>query len=216
MINIRDFSNLTIVLIVIAVLACAFTARAVTTPAPPPQTWSYPPFTVTQLQIDPNMTFSMLPQNLNVSVGDTFTVTIAVENATDMYGWQVFLCFDSKMLECTGASLQSDNVFHGSETVCGALRDYNATEFTQGPLEKVQNDEGWILAGNCLLGKSQRTFYGSGVLCQVYFRAISLGSTTLSLLHNVAQTFQTFTLTSELTAMTAPSASYVNINTSPN
>ena len=79
-----------------------------------------------------------------------------------------------------------------------------------GPLKKVQNDEGWVLAGDCLLGAVQPTFTGSGVLCQIEFKAFSPGQTALTLLHDFAHDFQTFTLNFDLEATTSSSTSCSN------
>jgi hypothetical protein len=216
MVNIRDFSNTTIALIVIVVLASAFAVRAVTTSVPVQQSFGFTPLRVLQLQVDPNMAFSLVPQNGIVGVGDSFAVTAAIENVTDMYGWQVYVCFNETVLECTGVSLPSDNVFSNEVTVCGGLTAYKATGFPQGPLQKIQNDEGWVLAGDCLLGQGQPMFNGSGVLCQIEFTAVSPGLTTLALLHDYVHTFQSYIVTSNLTAVTSPSASYASINVSSN
>jgi hypothetical protein len=234
MLRICYFSSATIALLIAVVIVSALTVHAITfststpelavrvstlalpvkasTPAlpvaaaTPERTW-----TVHQFDIDPNMTFDLLPQNVSAAVGATFEITVAVENVTDMSGWQVYMCFDSAVLECTGVSLPSNCVFSGSVTVSGALADYDATEFPQGLLRRIRNDEGWVLAGDCLMGMSQPSFNGSGVLCRVEFKAISPGSTTLALLHDSAHTFQTYTITSGSALMTAPSASCSNI-----
>jgi hypothetical protein len=209
MVDIRDFSNTAIALLIIIVLASVATVHAVTTTVP--KQIESAPVIVPQLDIDSNMAFNMFPQDVHVRVGDTFVVTVAVENVTDMYGWQVYLRFNPAMVECTGASLPPNNVFCNSVTVTGALTGYNAKEFPPGPLCAIKNDEGWVLTGDCLLGADQPTFKGSGVLCQVEFRALSSGSTTLALLHDFTHTFQTYTLTFDLVAKTAPSAYYSNI-----
>jgi hypothetical protein len=157
------------------------------------------------------MAFDLVPQDVHVNIGDTFVVTAAVENATDMYGWQVYLVFDPTVLQCTDVSLPSNRVFSNSVTVSNALTAYDDMEFQAGPLRRIQNGEGWVLAGDCLLGADQPTFYGSGVLCQIEFKAISPGSTTLALLHDTAHTFQTYSLDSNIQAITSSSPFYSSI-----
>lgn len=180
-----------------------------TTTAEPPTTTSTPnlpattstqtPSTVTSEAIDknPDLTFDLLPQNLSVTVGDTLAVTIAIKNVTDMYAWQVNICFDSTVLQCTRVSLPSNNVFCNSVNV---------------PLQSIRNDEGWVLAGGCLLGANQTSFNGSGILCQLEFKAVSPGSTVLKLAPDSAP-FSTYIITSSLTTMTSESAccSYVYV-----
>jgi hypothetical protein len=190
-------------------LASVVTVRALTSVSPTEPTFVFQ--RVDQLDIDPNMAFTMLPSNINVGVGDTFSVTINVVNVTDMFGWQVYLCYNPAMLECVGASLTPDYVFNSSWTVSSALVKWDSTEFQPGPIQKVRNDLGWVLAGDCLMGASQPTFSGSGALCQIEFKAISSGSSALALLHDLNHDFQTYILTPELTAITASSASYTSV-----
>jgi hypothetical protein len=236
MFDTRHFVNTTTALLIIIVLTSAFVVPAVTEPtiapkpgvttttAEPPTTTSTPnlpvttstqtPSTVNSVAVDqnPDMTFDLLPQNLSVTVGDTLAVTVAVENVTDMYAWQVCICFDSTVLQCTGVSLPSNNVFCNSVTASGFVNDYNATEFPNVPIQKVSNDEGWVLAYDGLLGANQTAFNGSGVLCQMEFKAVSPGSTVLKARADSAP-FRTYIITSSLTTMTSESAccSYVYV-----
>lgn len=208
--DIRDFSNTTIALLIIMVFASAVTVRALTIPASAKE----PRFVfnrVDQLDTDPNMAFDMLPSEVRVNVSDTFVVTINVRNVTDMYGWQVYLCYDPAVLECVGVSLTPDYVFSSSVTVSSALAKFDSAEFPPGPIQRVRNDVGWVLAGDCLLGASQPTFYGSDVLCQIEFKAVSSGSSALGLLHDFAHAFQTYILTPDLRAITSPSTSYSSV-----
>lgn len=212
MFDVRDLSNTTIVLLIIMVFASAITVRAMVNPVPIPSTYPQSMFkTGDELAVDPNMAFYLLPQDVRVEVGNTFVVTVAVGNAVDMFGWQAYLRFDPTMLEALRVSLYPNNVFSSSITVSGAMANYDRAEFPEGPLQKVQNDRGWVLAGDCLLGADQPTFDGSGVLCQVEFKAISPGSTALGLLHDSADDFQTFNVNFDLKAITASSTSYSNI-----
>lgn len=206
MFNIRDFSNATIALLIIMALASAFTVRALTYPAAEPVEFKLR--RVNQLDTDPNMSFEILTQDVRIGVGNTFGVTVAVRNVKEMYGWQLYLCYDPAVLECLEVSAPSNNVFSSSITVSGALAEYDNAEFAEGPLQMVRNDKGWVLAGDCLLGVSQPTFHGSGVLCQIEFKAVSSGASALALLHDLNHVFQTYILTSDLRAITASSASY--------
>jgi hypothetical protein len=221
MFDIRYFSIPAIALLIIA-LTSVFTGTATTsmltpkrpvtmsTPNLPVTTSTWTPKTVTSLGIEqnPNITFDLRPQNISVAVGDTFEVMVAVENVTDMYAWQAYLCFNHTVVECTGVSLPSEFGFSNKVTVSDVMKDYNATEFPHVPLQSVRNDLGWVLAGDCLFGSNQTAFNGSCVLCQIGFKAVSPGSTTLELLHDSAHTFQTYVVTPSLTRMTSESASY--------
>ena len=126
-------------------------------------------------------TFIVLPQEVSVNVGDTFFVSVFAENVRNMYGWQVKLFFDPTIVECLNVSVPDQQVFSDRYPVSQALIDFNSTEFTKRPLQSIQNGEGFVLAGDCLLGQNQTTFYGSGVLCQATFKALSSGSSNLAL-----------------------------------
>jgi hypothetical protein len=203
-------------LLFIIVFASAATARGMLTVLCTPPTPITEPTQFPQensLPMNPNMTFNLFPENVSLEVGDLFVITVAVTNSTDMYGWQVYLRFDPTILECIGTSLPSNQVFSSKATVCGTLAEYNRTEFPQGhPLTCIRNDEGWVMAGDCLIGAKQQEFNGSGVLCQIEFKAISSGATCLALFHD-GQTF-TFGLYfsayaySDLKWVTTTSASY--------
>ena len=210
MFDVRDLSNATIVLLVIMVFASAVTVRAMLNPVSHPQPT---PYARDALVIDPNMAFNLLPQDVRVELGDTFVVTVAVGNAKDMFGWQAYLRFDPTMLEAVRVTFPLNYVFSSSVTVSAAVVSYSPTEFPKGPLQKIETTKGWVLAGDSLLGADQPTFEGSGVLCQVEFKAISSGSTALVLLQDsVADDFQTINVNFDLKAITTPlTASYSNI-----
>jgi hypothetical protein len=105
------------------------------------------------------------PSPINVANGETFTVNVTISNVTDLYTWQIKLSFDPTILHCTGAWYPSDNVFAGKETV------------TVNPV--INETEGYVLYGCCLLGASQETFNGNGTLCQIQFKALSPGNSSL-------------------------------------
>jgi len=130
---------------------------------------------------DASLTFTVLPGEVATKVGDTFIIQVSVANATDMYTWQVHLFFDNTILECINVSLPHDYVFSYAYTVGDALMDYNSTEFNNPLQQNIENDKGYLLIGDCLLGANQPNFNGSGGLCQIEFKAISSGSSNLTL-----------------------------------
>jgi len=105
------------------------------------------------------------PSPINVANGETFTVNVTISNVTDLYTWQIKLSFDPTILNCTGAWYPSDNVLAGKETV------------TVNPV--INETEGYVLYGCCLLGVAQETFNGNGTLCQIQFKAVSPGNSSL-------------------------------------
>ena len=131
--------------------------------------------------VNPNVTFTVLPQEVATKIGDIFIIEVGVANATEMYSWQVCLSFDNTILECINVSLPHDYVFSYAYTVSDALMDYNSTEFKNPLLHMIKNNEGEVLIGACLLGRNQTNFNGSGGLCQIKFKAISPDSSSLTL-----------------------------------
>jgi hypothetical protein len=209
MFDIRDLSNTALALIIIMVLASVVTVHALTVPGPKKLELKFD--RVIQFYIDPNMTFSMFPGDIQVGVGDTFIVTCAIGNVKDMYAWEVYVRYDPVVLECLGASFSSDYVFSSKVTVSGALANYDNVDFPAGPLQRVDNVEGWVLAGDSLLGVDSPTFYGSGVLCQIKFKAISSGSTQLALLQDPSLDITSFILNFPLEHITSPSPYFTNV-----
>lgn len=209
MVGIRDLSNTSIALIIIMLLASAVTVRALTVQTPQPEKFEFKK--VTWMTVDPDMTFAMLPNEVRVKNGETFIVTFSIQNVKDMYGWQVFVLYDPAVLECLGVSLSSDYVLSSKVTVSGALTSYDSADFPSGPLQRVVNSEGWVLAGDCLLGADQATFYGSGTLCQIHFKAISPGASPIVLSNDLRQVFQTYILNYDLTPITSSSPIFSNV-----
>lgn len=159
-------------------------------------------------------TFIVLPQEVGVNVGETFFVSVLAENVRNMYSWQVILFFDPTIVECLNVSVPPQQVFSDRYPVSQALIDFNSTEFTKRPLQSIQNGEGFVLAGDCLLGRNQTPFYGSGFLCQVAFKAISSGSSNLTLSTPNIQSDQTYYLDEEIEEI-IPSLSNSNITVLP-
>jgi hypothetical protein len=139
------------------------------------------------LIVNPNVAFTVLPQEVATTIGDVFVIEVGVANVTVMYSWQVCLSFDNTILECINVSLPYDYVFSYAYTVSDALMDYNSTEFKNPLLYRIKNNEGEVLIGACLLGRNQTNFNGSGGLCQIEFKAISPGSSSLTL--SIEQTY---------------------------
>jgi hypothetical protein len=209
MVDIRDLSNTSIALIIIMLLASVVTVRALTVQTPQPEKFELRG--VTRMTVDPKMTFTMLPNEVHVKDGETFIVTFSIQNVEDMFGWQVYVLYDPTVLECLGVSLSFDYLLSSKVTVSGALTSYDSADFPSGPLQRVDNSEGWVLAGDCLLGADQEDFHGSGTLCQIHFKAISLGASPLVLSNDLGQTFQTYILNYDLTAITSSLPIFSNV-----
>jgi hypothetical protein len=208
-VDIRDLSNTSIALIIIMLFASVFTVRALTVQSPQPEKFELKG--VTWMTVDPQMTFIMLPNEIHVKDGETFTVMFYIQNVEDMFAWQVYVLYDPTVLECLGVSFSVDYLLASKVTVSGALTSYDSVNFPSGPLQRVDNSEGWVLAGDCLLGADQEDFHGSGTLCQIHFKAISLGASPLVLSNDLKQTFQTYILNYDLKPITSSSPVFSNV-----
>jgi hypothetical protein len=131
--------------------------------------------------------FLMIPQEIVTNVDDTFLIQIFAENVTDMHAWQIHLNFDPRFIQCVNVSVPDRHVFSNRYPVSQALMEWNSTEFTERPLQYINNDKGYVLTGDCLLGSNQTTFNGSGFLVQVALKATSLGLSYLTL--SLSQTY---------------------------
>jgi hypothetical protein len=110
-----------------------------------------------------NVKVKVEPSSLTVG-GEPFTIRVTVSDVTKLNGWQITLKFDPTILKCLDAIYPSGHVFEGYSTV---------------PIPPtIDNNAGIIQYGCSLLGVSN--FNGSGTLCQIQFRAINNGTTTLS------------------------------------
>jgi hypothetical protein len=121
------------------------------------------PINAAKTQATQTAILSIKPQNItnpSLTINSKFTVNVTVENIMDLYGWQIKLFFNSSILNCTTASLPSDNVFAGKSIV---------------PVSPViDNVKGYVLYGCSLLGGAS-TFSGNGTLCQIEFKVKAVG-----------------------------------------
>jgi len=115
-------------------------------------------------------TISIDPPTLSVGEGqelptEPFAVKVKVENVTGMISWQVLIKFNSTVLNCSGVSVPVDNVFAGKTIIA--------------PEPQIDNTAGTILYGATTLQLYEYT--GSGVLCEIQFRGLALGNSTVKL-----------------------------------
>jgi hypothetical protein len=110
----------------------------------------------------------------NVSlIGQQLTVNVTVSNVVDLSSLQLALAFNPEILNCTGlwGWNASDGFFAGHDV------------FTSDPV--IDNAIGRITTGCALIG--QIGVSGSGKLCTVQFRVLSLGVSTLKLVDVMSQ-----------------------------
>jgi len=95
--------------------------------------------------------------------GTDVTINASVANVVNLGMWQILLYFNPAVLNCTSASYPADHVFAGKSYI---------------PVDPViDNVGGSVSFGCCLMGID--TFSGSGTLCQIKFKVMSRGDSTL-------------------------------------
>jgi len=98
-------------------------------------------------------------------VGETFNVTIMVNEVTDLYTWQVKMYYNADIIKCVDAFYPLDHVFAGKPTV-------------QVPAEIDNVGNGSVLFGCTLLGAVPR-FNGTGKLGTFTFNGTGIGISSL-------------------------------------
>jgi len=117
----------------------------------------------------PLVTLKIVPSTLEVGeVGvepptDPFVVNVTVEDVENLHAWQIKVLFNSTILNCTNATLPEDNVF----------ADWTIVEST--PI--INNTAGYVIYNATI--EETVGFNGSGILCQLEFIGIDLGTTDL-------------------------------------
>ena len=168
------YAKLAVVLLLMSVWFCEFSIQ--------PARADRPAYIGADGSVEPSTIIRLVPSEMRVPVGATFTVNVTVTNVTGMYTWQIDLFFDPTVLNCTNAWYAENHVFAGKEIV------------TVDPV--INKMEGSLLYGCTLLG-NEETFSGNGTLCQIQFIAVSPGRTAL----NFSGPVDTFLLDSNINDM---------------
>jgi hypothetical protein len=143
-------------------------------------------------------TISILPASSSVAVGQTFSLTVQVTGAADLYGYQFDIGFDPTKLLAT------------SVTEGPFLLGAGPTLFTPG---LINNVGGSINGNSDLLNGAIPGANGNGTLLTVSFKALSTGTSNLSLLNLLALnsfgqglTYTTSTAAVNVTGVPEPAA----------
>lgn len=112
----------------------------------------------TQIHIDP-------PSIIDVTLdpGKTFTVNATVTDVTDLYAWQVKICYNPTIINCTEAWLPPGHVFDGQTFI---------------PTSPIL-EEDYVMYGATLMGAAT-TFSGNGTLASFRFNVTGIGSSPIT------------------------------------
>jgi hypothetical protein len=95
---------------------------------------------------------------------DIFTVTINVVNVTNLNSWQIGLRFNPNILNCTAVKIPQENIF--------------ANYTTFDPLPIIDNGKGLVVKFQAIASSVEVN--GSGILCQIEFKALTPGFSYLN------------------------------------
>lgn len=113
------------------------------------------------------------PYKINVTEPESyFLVNVTVTNVTDLYLWRINLEFNGTILKVYNYTIPPGNVFSDGE-----FRKYEVSP--SDPLYDDTSENGFFIWGARIT--KGFSFYGNGVLCQITFRGVSVGSSNLSL-----------------------------------
>jgi hypothetical protein len=134
---------------------------------------------------------TIAPENVIVTLGQTFKVEIWINNVTDMAGWQINLLWNREILECTQAQVNTPPEWGGvgfdwfNKTVADVDPDavYTAWQFGRGIDNDFDATHGQYSKAECwgpYASPYENAFNGSMVIITLTFRALQVGSTSLS------------------------------------
>lgn len=123
----------------------------------------------------PETKISIVPSTSTAPVDETFTIDVTVTDVTNLYGWEVEISFNNKILEVVNATEGPFLETAGYETFW--------------PPPNLDNTEGAVTCGALFnLPFPPNGANGSGILATITFKAIGQGLTTLRLEYTSLQT----------------------------
>lgn len=124
-------------------------------------------FNIPHVHASTETKISIAPRKITgLSVDDTFTVNVTVSDVSNLFGWDVAIEYDVKVVNLTAVWLPKGNVFEGKNPIPGLLTFYNFTTY------------GFIVYGANLLLDTV-SVPDVGLLCSLNFTVIGVGQTNL-------------------------------------
>ena len=114
-----------------------------------------------------NTTLYIDPQQTQAFPTDTITITIKIENVTNLNAWQIALKYNPTTINCTQVTIPPDNIFAGHTTI--------------SPNPIIDNNNGLVVKFTALDTTTGIT--GSGNLVQIQFKALNPGTSPLELIN---------------------------------
>ena len=112
----------------------------------------------------------ILPSKYNIeNISTFFPINITISNVTDLYGWEVKICYLKNIIRCI-------NVTEGP-----FLRSSNETFWVPPVINNEYNETHGMVHLACTLIRKVPGVSGSGTLATLVFHAVGSGNTTLHL-----------------------------------
>ncbi len=128
-----------------------------------------PQFRTNLAQASPETTFSVQPLSEidpSLTSGSGFTVNVTISDAVDIYSWQVYMEWDTAVLNVTAIG------------IAGFLADQPEGSI---PASRINNDDGFLIAGETTSGQYPGKDATFALLCNVTFLVLSYGSSILDI-----------------------------------
>jgi hypothetical protein len=109
-------------------------------------------------------TIYITPEAGSTSLHENFTITIQIENVTNLNRWQIGIAFNPSILNCTAVTIPQDNIFQSLSTI--------------NPAPIIDNEKGLVVKFLAL--DSAQGVNGSSVLCNIIFEALNPGGSYLN------------------------------------
>jgi len=121
----------------------------------------------------PTSTFVINPAFERLGVNDSFTITVNLTNAQNLFSWQIVLKYNGTALNMTGLWVPDDNVFAGHEwNLLGPIVPFY--------VDAIDGSSSGVVAAYLLDGDVV-TSVDSGVLCCANFTVINAGQSLVEI-----------------------------------
>jgi len=117
---------------------------------------------------------TVYPNETTTCTQELFSVNITITNATDIYGYEFMLYYNSNVINCTGVEIPPGHFLEpiiDLDNIFTVRQEYD---------NSFNSTHGLVWVGLCLLGEEPGK-NGSGTLATINFEAIAAGSSPLNL-----------------------------------
>ncbi|MEM3549642.1 MAG: PKD domain-containing protein [Candidatus Bathyarchaeia archaeon] len=119
-------------------------------------------------EAEQNTQIILSPEKIDISIGESFTLTINATNVESLYTWQVVLKYNGSIINCTDVWIPENNVFAGHN------RADVSPEFDRDYLDGLH-----YIVYSCNLIGDDKVDVANGILFRANFTVIGEGSTSI-------------------------------------